>query len=191
MCYLQGLMSDEELDKVLDDAFSKLTTDSNVSLSAQKSVSTSESNSCEDKELDSMEQAFQKFLSSNLPEGSAGDFQQAMGDLDSMINEEDLNKLLESEEMDDFGNLLISQLTSKEIIYEPLKDIHGKFKDKESKQYTLITEIINIFECSNYEAQKKKNQQLVMDLLQQLQNEGPLPQELVGPLNGEEECKMM
>ena len=178
-------MSDDELDQVLDEAFCKLTTEEEVA--SKSKTEKNEGESLVDN-AESIEAAFQKFMANQL--NGEQDGENPFGSIESMMNEEELSKMLESEDMNDFGNLLISQLTSKEIIYEPMKDIHSKYEDKDSAQYKLITEIVEIFELPSYESNKDANQAKVMDLLQKLQDEGPLPKELMGNPS-EDECKMM
>ncbi len=76
---------------------------------------------------------------------------------------------------------IVSEMISKEILHEPLKDLHSKYpkwleeNSKHSnynnykKQHALLTEIITIFECSSYDEQKERGKvEALVDKLQEL-----------------------
>ncbi|EGW33915.1 uncharacterized protein SPAPADRAFT_59288 [Spathaspora passalidarum NRRL Y-27907] len=101
----------------------------------------------------------------------------------------DMNKLLVE---------MLEQLSSREVLYEPIKDLNTKFPDylKENKdkldeakyttynkQYEITTEIITIFEAADYSDDNKAKRDQVNELLESLQELGQPPEELVG--NGE------
>lgn len=90
---------------------------------------------------------------------------------------------------------MLEQLSSKEVLYEPIKDLNTKFPDylKEkkdslseaeyenfSKQYEITTSIVSIFENPNFSDEDKEKRDEVNSLLEQLQELGQPPTELVG-----------
>lgn len=105
---------------------------------------------------------------------------------DNGDNDLDMSKLLVD---------MLEQLSSKEVLYEPIKDLHTKFPDylaekkgqiddKEydnyTKQYELTKDIILVFESSGYNDDDKQQRDKVNSLLEALQELGQPPTELVG-----------
>mmetsp|Transcript_8250 Transcript_8250/g.8176 ORF Transcript_8250/g.8176 Transcript_8250/m.8176 type:complete len:327 (+) Transcript_8250:402-1382(+) len=108
------------------------------------------------------------------PGGAGGD-----GDLD-------MSKLLVD---------MLEQLSSKEVLCEPIKDLHSKFpdylKDKKgkiseeehanyTKQYEISGQILAIFDAPDYNDEDKEKREKVNSLLESLQELGQPPTELVG-----------
>ncbi|RLV92358.1 Peroxisomal biogenesis factor [Spathaspora sp. JA1] len=98
----------------------------------------------------------------------------------------DMNKLLVD---------MLEQLSSKEVLYEPIKDLNTKFPDylKENKdtldetklttynkQYEITSQILAIFEADDYTDDNKVKRDQVNVLLESLQELGQPPTELVG-----------
>ena len=90
---------------------------------------------------------------------------------------------------------MLEQLSSKEVLYEPIKDLNTKFpeylqqnKDKldEAKyknytqQYEITNDIVRIFELESYSEENKRQREQVNSLLESLQELGQPPSELVG-----------
>lgn len=90
---------------------------------------------------------------------------------------------------------MLEQLSSKEVLYEPIKDLNTKFPDylKEkkgsipedqhanyTKQYHITNEIILLFESSTYNDEDKEQREKVNTLLESLQELGQPPSDLVG-----------
>ncbi|CAI5755973.1 unnamed protein product [Candida verbasci] len=90
---------------------------------------------------------------------------------------------------------MLDQLSSKEVLYEPIKDLNNKFpkylqdnKDKLSedkfknynKQYELTNDILKIFENPQYSDSNKSQREEINTLLESLQELGQPPTELVG-----------
>ena len=90
---------------------------------------------------------------------------------------------------------MLEQLSSKEVLYEPIKDLNTKFpeylqqnKDKldEAKyknytqQYEITNDIVKIFELESYSEENKRQREQVNSLLESLQELGQPPSELVG-----------
>ncbi len=53
--------------------------------------------------------------------------------------------------------------------------------DRHRKQLELVKGVVGIFERSDYEEGKRDYQQEIFELMQQIQDLGPLPSDLVGP----------
>ncbi|MCP8720162.1 MAG: peroxisomal biogenesis factor 19 [Asgard group archaeon] len=90
---------------------------------------------------------------------------------------------------------MLEQLSSKEVLYEPIKDLNTKFpeyleKNKETlddvkfknytKQYEITNDIVSIFEHESYSDDNKTQREQVNTLLESLQELGQPPSELVG-----------
>ncbi|KAI5964424.1 PEX19 [Candida theae] len=90
---------------------------------------------------------------------------------------------------------MLEQLSSKEVLYEPIKDLNTKFpqylkdnKDKlsqeqytnYSKQYDISNEILKVFNSDNYNDSNKAQRDQINALLESLQELGQPPTELVG-----------
>lgn len=90
---------------------------------------------------------------------------------------------------------MLEQLSSKEVLYEPIKDLNTKFPeyleenkgkisqqdyDNYTKQYDITVEIIAIFEAPGYTDEDKAKRDQVNTLLESLQDLGQPPKELVG-----------
>lgn len=92
---------------------------------------------------------------------------------------------------------MLEQLSSKEVLYEPIKDLNSKFpayleenksklsKDKltnYNKQYDITKEILAVFDAPDYNDNDKPKREQVNALLETLQDLGQPPSELVGDL---------
>lgn len=90
---------------------------------------------------------------------------------------------------------MLEQLSSKEVLYEPIKDLNSKFPEFLSekkgviaddqhatytKQYEITTDILAIFEAPGYTDNDKQKRDKVNTLLESLQELGQPPSELVG-----------
>ncbi|CAH6721217.1 peroxisomal membrane protein import receptor Pex19p [[Candida] jaroonii] len=90
---------------------------------------------------------------------------------------------------------MLEQLSSKEVLYEPIKDLNTKFpeylKDKKgkipdeeyqnyNKQYEITVQIVEIFESPDFNDDDKQQRDHVNSLLESLQELGQPPTELVG-----------
>ncbi|KAI0777428.1 Pex19-domain-containing protein [Trametes elegans] len=121
-------------------------------------------------------------------EGLEDIFSRMAGDADSMENEEELQGLLEN---------MMSQLMSKEVLYEPLKELHDKFpsylkdnastlsaedKKRYDSQSKVVTQIVTIFEDPSYTDDDPQKGLRVVELMQEMQDYGSPPAEIMGPL---------
>ncbi|KAI0836772.1 Pex19 protein family-domain-containing protein [Hypoxylon sp. FL0890] len=126
-------------------------------------------------------------------EGSEDDFiaemMKAMKDLPSDGgNEEDFSKMLMG---------MMEQLTNKEILYEPMKELNDKFpgwmeKNKDTlakddlkryqEQQVLVAEMVAKFEESTYADSNVADREYIVDRMQRMQAAGSPPHDLVGDM---------
>ncbi|WFD29656.1 Peroxisome chaperone and import receptor [Malassezia sp. CBS 17886] len=104
-------------------------------------------------------------------------------------------------EMPDLAKMLSSMmedLMNKEILYDPLKDMHARFPDyfaspkgqkldaatteKFKAQQELMAQIIAVFEEPGYEDKNPKYKDRISDLIGKLQDLGSPPEELLGEM---------
>ncbi|TCD64967.1 Peroxisome chaperone and import receptor [Steccherinum ochraceum] len=103
-------------------------------------------------------------------------------------SEDELQGILES---------MMTQLMSKEVLYEPLKELQDKFptylrdnadtiKPEDRKRYdsqqVIITQIISIFESPDYSDEDATQGVKVVGLMNEMQSLGSPPAEIMGPL---------
>ncbi|KZT06690.1 Pex19-domain-containing protein [Laetiporus sulphureus 93-53] len=103
-------------------------------------------------------------------------------------SDEELQKMLEN---------MMTQLMSKDILYEPLKEMHVKFpdylKDNEAKispedkkrylsQQTATAKIVAIFENPSYSETNQGMNAQITTLMNEMQSYGAPPAEIMGPL---------
>lgn len=93
---------------------------------------------------------------------------------------------------------MLEQLSSKEVLYEPIKDLNtkfpefleenkGKISDEDhtrfSKQYDITKEILAVFESPQFDNESTEKREQVNSLLESLQELGNPPKDLVGDEN--------
>ncbi|CDO68975.1 hypothetical protein BN946_scf184777.g5 [Trametes cinnabarina] len=115
-------------------------------------------------------------------------FSRLSGDIDGTESEDDLKGLLEN---------MMSQLMSKEVLYEPLKELHDKFpsylednasklseddKKRYASQSKIVAEIVATFEDPSYSDDDPQKGLKVVELMQEMQEYGSPPAEIMGPL---------
>ncbi|KAI0666461.1 Pex19 protein family-domain-containing protein [Trametes maxima] len=142
------------------------------------------------KAMDKMKESSQK---ADEASGKGGDamadlFSRMAGDADSVEGEEDLKGLLEN---------MMSQLMSKEVLYEPLKELHDKFpsylqdnaaklsaadKSRYESQRAVVAQIVATFEDASYSDDDPEKSLKVIELMQKMQDYGSPPSEIMGPL---------
>ncbi|KIP02759.1 hypothetical protein PHLGIDRAFT_32078 [Phlebiopsis gigantea 11061_1 CR5-6] len=103
-------------------------------------------------------------------------------------SEEDLQGLLES---------MMTQLMGKDVLYEPLKELHDKFpaylkdnaatlkeedKTRYAAQQKIVAEIIEVFEDPSYAPDNAEQGVKVVTLMNNMQDYGSPPSEIMGPL---------
>ncbi|KAL7622884.1 Peroxisome chaperone and import receptor [Parahypoxylon ruwenzoriense] len=126
-------------------------------------------------------------------EGSEDDFiaemLKAMKDLPGEGgNEEDFSKMLMG---------MMEQLTNKEILYEPMKELNDKFPGWMAKnraslakddlkryqgQQVLVAEMVTKFEETTYSDSNAADREYIVDRMQKMQAAGSPPQDLVGDM---------
>ncbi|KAL6830814.1 Pex19 protein family domain-containing protein [Trichoderma sp. SZMC 28015] len=126
------------------------------------------------------------FLAEMLKQLTAGEF--AGG------SEEDFSKMLMG---------MMEQLTNKEILYEPMKELHDKFpawlaKNKDSvpaddlkrymEQKTIVEEIVAKFNEPTYSDSNAKDREYIVDRMQRMQAAGSPPSDLVGDMASAQEA---
>lgn len=106
----------------------------------------------------------------------------------------------------DFNAMLMNmmaQLTHKDILYEPMKELHDKFPDwmtthaattsKEDlarfqKQQTLVGEIVARFERAGYSDDNEADREYIVERMQEMQSAGSPPEDLVGDMAAAQEA---
>lgn len=126
------------------------------------------------------------FLTEMLKQLTAGDF--AGG------SEEDFSKMLMG---------MMEQLTNKEILYEPMKELHDKFpawlaKNKDStpaedlkryaEQQAIVAEIVAKFDEPSYSDSNATDREYIVDRMQKMQAAGSPPSDLVGDMASAQEA---
>jgi len=118
----------------------------------------------------------------------------AGGGMDGEGNEEDFSKML-------LG--MMEQLTNKEILYDPMKELHDKFpewmeknKDSVSKddlarykeQQKLVAEIVAKFDEKTYKDSSVTDREYIVERMQKMQAAGSPPADLVGDMASAQEA---
>ncbi|KAK1246793.1 hypothetical protein MKX08_000595 [Trichoderma sp. CBMAI-0020] len=126
------------------------------------------------------------FLTEMLKQLTAGDF--AGG------SEEEFSKMLMG---------MMEQLTNKEILYEPMKELHDKFpawlaKNKDStpaedlkryaEQQAIVAEIVAKFDEPGYSDSNATDREYIVDRMQKMQAAGSPPSDLVGDMASAQEA---
>lgn len=93
---------------------------------------------------------------------------------------------------------MLEQLSSKDVLYEPIKDLNTKFPDflkeqkdklpseehtRYTKQYEVTNDIMALFESPEFDNDNTEKREEVNKLLEKLQEFGNPPKELVGDVN--------
>ncbi|KAF1934683.1 Pex19-domain-containing protein [Clathrospora elynae] len=107
---------------------------------------------------------------------------------------------------EDFSKVLMGmmeQLTNKEILYEPMKELDDKFPkwmegnkervDKEDlkryeEQQSLVREIVGRFERKGYSDGNAQDREYIVERMQKMQAAGSPPPDLVGDMNAAQEA---
>ncbi|TFK18847.1 Pex19-domain-containing protein [Coprinopsis marcescibilis] len=100
-------------------------------------------------------------------------------------------------ELAGFLESMMGQLMSKEILYEPLKELADSFppylanppqqlssedRTRYEKQLACVTRIVTVFESSTYSDTNPESNKQIVDLMSEMQSYGSPPSELMGPL---------
>ncbi|WFD18324.1 Peroxisome chaperone and import receptor [Malassezia caprae] len=149
-----------------------------------------------------------KQSNANAASKSSSDASNPLGSL-GLGSDSDLAQILEAlskvsgedGKMPDLGQMLtqmMEDLMNKEILYEPLKDLHQRFpsylsspaaqalEDSQRQRYVeqqaIMGEIVAVFEAPGYTDTDTAARKRVTDLVSKLQETGSPPQELVGDM---------
>ncbi|KAF2872404.1 Pex19 protein family-domain-containing protein [Massariosphaeria phaeospora] len=109
-------------------------------------------------------------------------------------NDEDFSKILMG---------MMEQLTNKEILYEPMKELSDKFPlwmeenrgkvtaedlKRYEEQQTLVTEITARFQRTGYSDSNTQDREYIVERMQKMQAAGSPPPDLVGEMNAAQEA---
>ncbi|KAL8914439.1 MAG: hypothetical protein Q9171_000944 [Xanthocarpia ochracea] len=112
------------------------------------------------------------------------------GDSSASTSEPELSKMLMT---------MMEQLTNKEILYDPMKELNDKFPNwisnnkasvqaddllRYEKQQRLIAEIVGKFEETTYSDTNAKDREYIVERMQEMQAAGSPPADLVGDMSG-------
>ncbi|KAF2840783.1 Pex19-domain-containing protein [Patellaria atrata CBS 101060] len=107
---------------------------------------------------------------------------------------------------EDFSKMLLGmmeQLTNKEILYEPMKELDEKFpvwmeknestvsaeeRERYQTQQTLVREIVARFERAGYSDGNTEDREYIVERMQKMQAAGSPPPDLVGDMNAAQEA---
>ncbi|KAF5553222.1 peroxisomal biogenesis factor 19 [Fusarium napiforme] len=130
------------------------------------------------------------FMSEMLKQLSSGD----LGDLGGDGSEEEFSKMLMG---------MMEQLTNKEILYEPMKELDEKFpewliKNRDStpkddlkryeEQQSIVREIVAKFEERTYSDSNAADREFIVDKMQKMQAAGSPPSDLVGDMQSAQDA---
>ncbi|KAF4344675.1 peroxisomal biogenesis factor 19 [Fusarium beomiforme] len=130
------------------------------------------------------------FMSEMLKQLSSGD----LGDLGGDGSEEEFSKMLMG---------MMEQLTNKEILYEPMKELDEKFpewliKNRDStpkedlkryeEQQAIVREIVAKFEEKTYSDSNATDREFIVDKMQKMQAAGSPPSDLVGDMQSAQDA---
>ncbi|KAF5673317.1 PEX19-like protein [Fusarium heterosporum] len=130
------------------------------------------------------------FMSEMLKQLSSGD----LGDLGGEGSEEEFSKMLMG---------MMEQLTNKEILYEPMKELDEKFpewliKNRDStpkedlkryeEQQSIVREIVAKFEQKTYSDSNATDREFIVDKMQKMQAAGSPPPDLVGDMQSAQDA---
>ncbi|KAM0344621.1 hypothetical protein ACHAPU_007395 [Fusarium lateritium] len=130
------------------------------------------------------------FMSEMLKQLSSGD----LGDLGGEGSEEEFSKMLMG---------MMEQLTNKEILYEPMKELDEKFPDwliknrdstpkedlkRYEEQQSIVREIVAKFEQKTYSDSNATDREFIVDKMQKMQAAGSPPPDLVGDMQSAQDA---
>ncbi|KAM0557249.1 hypothetical protein ACHAPJ_005513 [Fusarium lateritium] len=130
------------------------------------------------------------FMSEMLKQLGSGD----LGDLGGEGSEEEFSKMLMG---------MMEQLTNKEILYEPMKELDEKFpewliKNRDStpkddlkryeEQQSIVREIVAKFEEKTYSDSNATDREFIVDKMQKMQAAGSPPSDLVGDMQSAQDA---
>lgn len=178
-----------------------------TSAAAPTSSSSKKTGTTEDKFQDTIRKTMERMQASGDAATAASTSKQAKGE--EALLEQMMATLLEGSGGDgdgDFNSMLMSmmaQLTHKDILYEPMKELNDKFPgwiekngsltSKEDmaryeKQHKLVGEIVTRFEKSSYSDDNSADRDYIVERMQEMQSAGSPPEDLVGDMAAAQEA---
>jgi peroxin-19 len=175
---------------------------------SSSSSSTKKSGAPEDKFQDTIRRTMERMQASGDAATAASTSTQSKSSEDALL-EQMMASLMEGNGEGgegDFNSMLMSmmtQLTHKEILYEPMKELHDKFpgwmeknasttaKDdlaRFQKQQKLVGEIVGRFERSGYSDDNDADREYIVERMQEMQSAGSPPEDLVGDMAAAQEA---
>ncbi|KAI0635373.1 Pex19 protein [Trametes polyzona] len=145
---------------------------------------------------DNIRKAMERMKESNQKADEATASGEGLEDIFSRLGN-DMNAMDSEEELQGFLENMMSQLMSKEVLYEPLKELHDKFpsylqehaptlsvedKKRYESQSKVVAQIVTIFEDPTYSEDDPQKGLKVVELMQEMQEYGSPPSEIMGPL---------
>ncbi|EKJ76702.1 hypothetical protein FPSE_03113 [Fusarium pseudograminearum CS3096] len=130
------------------------------------------------------------FMSEMLKQLSSGD----LGDLGGEGSEEEFSKMLMG---------MMEQLTNKEILYEPMKELDEKFPEwliknrdatpkedlkRYEEQQSIVRQIVAKFEEKTYSDSNATDREFIVDKMQKMQAAGSPPSDLVGDMQSAQDA---
>ncbi|CEI66827.1 hypothetical protein FVEN_g8482 [Fusarium venenatum] len=130
------------------------------------------------------------FMSEMLKQLSSGD----LGDLGGEGSEEEFSKMLMG---------MMEQLTNKEILYEPMKELDEKFPEwliknrdatpkddlkRYEEQQSIVRQIVAKFEEKTYSDSNATDREFIVDKMQKMQAAGSPPPDLVGDMQSAQDA---
>ncbi|TFY62030.1 hypothetical protein EVJ58_g4125 [Rhodofomes roseus] len=131
---------------------------------------------------------------SSLKDGAGGSVDDLMAQLGEGLDDMDPG---EADELQKVLENMMTELMSKEILYEPLKELHDKFPDylkehdatlssddkkRYDVQYSIVSKLITIFDDPTYSDSDPAKATQVVTLMTEMQSHGSPPAEIMAPL---------
>ncbi|KAF9788134.1 Pex19 protein [Thelephora terrestris] len=195
----QEKVKEEEQERMFKDAWSKLIDDTDPSTLASTSAALPNTKGLRDGSEGSFQDRIKQTMDKMKEGQSSLKSEEGGGDLEALLSS--LNSIgadgEDEEGIQGFLETMMSQLMSKEVLYEPLKEMDEKFpsylaenesrlpqgdKDRYKKQQEIVSQIITIFEGNDYSEEDPQIGMKVMALMNEMQEYGAPPTEIMGEL---------
>ncbi|KAI9787464.1 MAG: Peroxisome chaperone and import receptor [Candelina submexicana] len=174
-----------------------------TSMSQDEAPSTS---AAEDTFQETIKRTMERMQESGEQAGAAATAESTDDILAHMLKEMQSDELNGSDSEEGFSKMLLGmmeQLTNKEILYEPMKELHEKYPEWMEKNKTtiraedrrryeeqqgLVGEIVGKFEEREYSDSKAVDREFIVERMQKMQAAGSPPADLVGDMNAAQEA---
>lgn len=186
-----------EMAKSIDPSFEKSSMPSLTKNTSPKSANNNDKKSFQDtisQTMNRLNESKQEIDKSVLDSADDDFLAKMMKDLESAMGsggaegDLDMSKLI---------NDMLEQMASKEILYEPMKEMHEKYpawikenlpklsaeeKARYENQFQIITEVVTKFEKSDYSDDNPEHRKYITTRMELMQNSGAPPSDLLGNL---------